>query len=227
MGRYILDFYCPELRVAVELDGAGHKGFGGYQTEKDRIRDEYLKNECGVIVLRFENKQVFKTPKYVVDCIEEEIKKQGGVVAPFDWSAWQNGNSLFSQTPFPLRGTPPEAGGESEARLECSPETGELSGGLRGGYVDGMVTPSPLRGTPPEAGGESIVEGCSRLYHSRPMDIDLIFFNDEVVDLPDLQIPHPRAHLRRFVLEPLAEIMPDYIHPTLHRTVRQLLDDLG
>ena len=64
-------------------------------------------------------------------------------------------------------------------------------------------------------------------YHSRPMDIDLIFFNHEVINTPDLQIPHPRMHLRRFVLEPLAEIMPEYIHPTIHLTVQQLLDTLA
>ena len=65
------------------------------------------------------------------------------------------------------------------------------------------------------------------LYHSRPMDIDLIFFNDEVIDTPDLQVPHPRMHLRSFVLEPLAEIMPDYRHPVIGKTVKELLQELS
>lgn len=62
-------------------------------------------------------------------------------------------------------------------------------------------------------------------YSSRPMDIDVIFFNDEVIDMPGLQVPHPRMHLRRFVLEPLAEIMPQYVHPVLNKTVTELLAD--
>ncbi len=57
---------------------------------------------------------------------------------------------------------------------------------------------------------------------SRVIDIDLIFFNGDIISLPDLKVPHPRMHLRRFVLGPLNDIIPDYLHPVMHKTVRQL-----
>ncbi|MHC4136756.1 MAG: 2-amino-4-hydroxy-6-hydroxymethyldihydropteridine diphosphokinase [Planctomycetota bacterium] len=60
----------------------------------------------------------------------------------------------------------------------------------------------------------------------RPLDIDLLLYGDEVVRDADLVIPHPRLHERRFVLEPLAEIAPDWIVPRLDRTVRELREDL-
>lgn len=61
-------------------------------------------------------------------------------------------------------------------------------------------------------------------YESRPIDIDLIFYDDAVIETPLLQLPHPRMHLRRFVLEPLCEIMPDFVHPVLKKTMKELIE---
>lgn len=57
---------------------------------------------------------------------------------------------------------------------------------------------------------------------SRVIDIDLIFFNEEIHSLPELKVPHPQMQFRQFVLVPLLEIVPDYVHPVLHKTVREL-----
>jgi len=60
----------------------------------------------------------------------------------------------------------------------------------------------------------------------RIIDIDIVFYDDEIIEKPNLIIPHPRAALRRFVIEPAAEIEPNYLHPLLNITLSNLLNDL-
>ncbi|HZL14260.1 MAG TPA: 2-amino-4-hydroxy-6-hydroxymethyldihydropteridine diphosphokinase [Verrucomicrobiae bacterium] len=64
------------------------------------------------------------------------------------------------------------------------------------------------------------------LNEPRPLDLDLITFGNETRNSPELTLPHPRAHLRKFVLQPLDEIAPELILPNQTKTVSQLLDEL-
>ena len=63
----------------------------------------------------------------------------------------------------------------------------------------------------------------SEQYESRTMDIDILFFNDEIIETKDLTVPHPKLHQRRFTLEPLAEIAPRFMHPVFNKTLQELL----
>ena len=63
------------------------------------------------------------------------------------------------------------------------------------------------------------------IYHDRTIDIDLIAFNDIVMQTKRLTLPHPLMEKRRFVLQPLYDIAPNWVHPLLHKSVRQLLKE--
>lgn len=62
---------------------------------------------------------------------------------------------------------------------------------------------------------------------SRTIDIDILYYGDQVIDSPGLQVPHPHLHNRRFTLEPLDEIAPEFVHPVFHKTNSALKNSLS
>lgn len=69
------------------------------------------------------------------------------------------------------------------------------------------------------------VRNSESQYTSRTMDVDIIFADQQVVQNESIVVPHPRMHLRRFVLVPLAEVAAEMVHPILQKSVQNLLAD--
>lgn len=63
-------------------------------------------------------------------------------------------------------------------------------------------------------------------YGPRIIDLDILLYNNDIIDKTELKIPHPEMHKRRFVLEPLSDIAPDAVHPVLKKTIVELLESL-
>jgi 2-amino-4-hydroxy-6-hydroxymethyldihydropteridine diphosphokinase len=63
-------------------------------------------------------------------------------------------------------------------------------------------------------------------WEPRPIDLDLLLYGDQIISSQELVVPHPLMHERRFVLQPLAEIAPEAVHPVLQMTIAGLLENL-
>ncbi len=102
-------------------------------------------------------------------------------------------------------------------------------------FVNAVVGLNPRRGETPEsllpklqALEREFGRGTKKVLNEpRPLDLDLIAFGQETCSTPDLILPHPRAHQRKFVLEPLNEIAPDFVWPNQKKTVVKLLKQIS
>ena len=107
------------------------------------------------------------------------------------------------------------------------------------GFVSEYLFLNAVVGIETELGPFALLEACKRIehemgrrqiegedYNDRPIDIDLLLYGTDEIKTPRLEVPHPKLHLRRFVLEPLLEIAPQIIHPVLGKTIEELLNTI-
>ncbi len=73
---------------------------------------------------------------------------------------------------------------------------------------------------------QSLGRSRRQKWEPRPIDLDLLLYGNQMIHDQNLTVPHPLMHQRRFVLQPLAQIAPQAIHPVLNKTIAQLMNEL-
>ncbi len=128
-----------------------------------------------------------------------------------------------------LRATPGVAVRATSSVRETEPVGGPPQGRFLNGValLDTTLAPEELLAAllAIERAGGRVRDGAATRDAPRTIDLDLVFHGDAVRDTRELVLPHPRAHERAFVLEPLCEVAPAWTHPRLRRTVRELWDE--
>ena len=112
------------------------------------------------------------------------------------------------------------------APVDCPPGSPNFLNAVIGLVPRAGETPESLHAKLQKLEKESGRQPKKVANEPRPLDLDLIAFGGEVRNSSQLTLPHPRAHLRKFVLQPLAEIAPDFVLPGQNKTVAQLLAEL-
>ena len=111
--------------------------------------------------------------------------------------------------------------------VDCPPDSPPFFNAVAGLVPRKSETPESLLEKLQSLEKESGRRSKKILNEPRPLDLDLIAFGTEVRNTPELILPHPRAHLRRFVLQPLSEMAPDLILPGQGKSIAQLLAELA
>jgi 2-amino-4-hydroxy-6-hydroxymethyldihydropteridine diphosphokinase len=110
--------------------------------------------------------------------------------------------------------------------VDCPPDSPKFVNAVAGFVPRKEETPESLLKILRELESEFGRKPKTVLNEPRSLDLDLIVFRNEIRNSPELVLPHPRAHLRRFVLQPLSEIAPELILPGQGKTVAELLAGL-
>jgi 2-amino-4-hydroxy-6-hydroxymethyldihydropteridine diphosphokinase len=137
-------------------------------------------------------------PSATIRAAMEQLAALGEVVAR---------SSLYSTEPVGYRDQPAFINAVVEMRTALAP----------GALMEGLLAVERSFGRQRE---RQIAKG------PRTLDLDLLLFDDLILDTETLTLPHPSMHERRFVLEPLAEIAPGWVHPLFQRTITELLSSL-